>query len=215
LYYKGAKVGVASSNTDLHGHGESIRRELRKRIPGDRRLRALDVGTGFGINVKFLAQSLSKGSALWTVDPSKEVLTNVEAAIAKDVVRKIGFVEASADDMPFEDGFFDVVTSVMVLHHIAELEPALKEMARVLRPGGTLLIVDYKPEAAHELEFATLHEKEDFFAPALVARHLRKFGTSARAHDKGVWYLVEARREGPISTGRARGKAGGRTRSAG
>src|SRR5271169_6312938 len=98
-----------SGNTDLHGYGEEIRREVGSRIPRDKRLKVLDVGTGFGINVAFLAHWLSKGSAIWTVDPSKEVLDNVEASLAKESVREVRFVEAAADDLGFADDFFDVV----------------------------------------------------------------------------------------------------------
>ena len=51
-----------------------------------------------------------------TVDPSKEVLTEVKAAIAGEgSARMVRFVEATADDLDFGDGFFDVVVSVMVL----------------------------------------------------------------------------------------------------
>jgi ubiquinone/menaquinone biosynthesis C-methylase UbiE len=197
FYYKGGKMIVASRNTDLHGYGEAIRGELGRRIPRGRKLRVLDVGTGFGINVAFLAGWLSKGSSIWTVDPSKEVLTDVKAALYKESVRPVKFAVATADDLDFGDGFFDVVVSVMVLHHIEKLQPALKEMARVLKPGGTLVIVDYKPEASHLLEFRTRHEEADFFAPSAVAKGIGRLGMVGRSSDFGVWYLVEAKKETP------------------
>jgi len=188
---------VASRNTDLHGYGESIRRELGRRIPRGKKLKVLDVGTGFGINVAFLAGWLSKGSAVWTVDPSKEVLTDVKAALDKESARLVRFGVATADDLDFGDDFFDVVVSVMVLHHIEKLQPALKEMARVLKPGGTLVIVDYKPEASHRLEFRTRHEEADFFGPAAVVKGVGRLGMVGRPSDFGVWYLVEAKKEMP------------------
>ncbi len=199
MFYKGGKMVAASPNTDLHGYGEAIRLELGRRIPRGKKLKVLDVGTGFGINLEFLASWLSKGSAIWTVDPSKEVLTNVAATLAKDAAGRVNFVEASADDLDFADGFFDVVVSVMVLHHIERLQPALKEIARVLRPGGTLVIVDYKPAASHELEFQTRHEEADFFEPAAVVKGLGRLGLAGRPSDFGVWYLVEARKERPTA----------------
>ena len=188
---------VASRNTDLHGYGESIRRELGRRIPRGKKLKVLDVGTGFGINVAFLAGWLSKGSAVWTVDPSKEVLTDVKAALDKESARLVRFGVATADDLDFGDDFFDVVVSVMVLHHIEKLQPALKEMARVLKPGGTLVIVDYKPEASHRLEFRTRHEEADFFGPAAVVKGVGRLGMVGRPSDFGVWYLVQAKKEMP------------------
>ncbi len=196
FHYKGRKMTVASSNTDLHGYGEAIRGEMGRRIPRDKRLKVLDVGTGFGINVTFLARWLSRGSAIWTVDPSKEVLEDVKAALDAESARLVRFAVATAEDLDFEDGFFDLVASVMVLHHLGKLRPALREMVRVLRPGGRLLVVDYKPEASHQLEFMTKHEEKDFFKPAAVLAGVRRTGIRGSASDFGVWYLVEARKPG-------------------
>jgi len=50
------------------------------------------------------------------------------------------FVCASAERLPFPDGAFDCVWSIHVLEHVVDLEAALREMARVLRPGGLLLL---------------------------------------------------------------------------
>jgi len=214
LFYKGGKMVAASPNTDLHGYGEEIRKELGSRIPRNKKLKVLDVGTGFGINVEFLTGWLSRGSAIWTVDPSMEVLTEVRATLGKGGAGRVSFVEASADDLDFEDGFFDVVVSVMVLHHIEKLQPALKEMARVLRPGGTLIVVDYKPKASHELEFRTRHDQGDFFEPSAVAKGIGRLGMAGRPNDFGIWYLVEAKKGRPnaprpaVRAARAKARSG-------
>ncbi len=197
-------MAATSPNTDLHGYGDAIRKELGRRVPRDKKLKVLDVGTGFGINVAYLAKRLSKGSEIWTVDPSTEVLVNVKADLAEAAAR-VNFVEATADDMDFGDGFFDLVVSVMVLHHIEKLRPALREMARVTKPGGSMVIVDYKPEASRELEFKTLHEEEDFFTPRAVSETLRELGLSPKPSDFGVWYLVEAKKRASARPARARG----------
>jgi len=194
LFYKRGKMVASSPNTDLHGYGEAIRTELRRRIPRNRMLKVLDVGTGFGINVAFLVHWLSEGSTIWSVDPSKEVLAKMKAMLGKENARRVRFAVATADDLEFEDGFFDVVVSVMVLHHIEELQPALAEMARVLKPAGTLILVDYKPEASRELEFLTRHEESDFFQPEAVAEGIGKLSLAARPRDFGIWYLVEAKK---------------------
>lgn len=216
FFYKGSKSPESSaspSSTDLHGFGEAIRKELASRLPLER-VKVLDVGTGFGINAAFLARYLPKGSLVWTVDPSKEVLDEVEASLSKQGVRGVRFVEAAADRLPFEDGAFDAVVSVMVLHHIEELGPALSEMWRVLRPGGPLILVDYKPEASRELEFKARHDEEDFFAPSAVAEEMVKLGIEPEAGDYRVWYMVSAVKR-PTAP-RRRGRAGpGRRRAAG
>lgn len=213
MFYKGGKLTAASPNTDLHGYGEEIRRAMGKRIPRDKKLKVLDVGTGFGMNVAFLADWLSKGSEVWTVDPSEDVLTDVKAMLAKDAALRVKFMQATADDLDFADGFFDYVVSVMVLHHLEKLQPALKEMARVLRPGGMLIVVDYLPKASHELEFRTRHEEADFFKPAAVVTGMGRLGMAGRPGDHGMWYLVEAKKARPraspsaVKDGRARARS--------
>jgi ubiquinone/menaquinone biosynthesis C-methylase UbiE len=186
-------MAVASQKSDLHGHGAAIRKELGKRIATDRKLRALDVGTGFGINVTFLLRHLMKGSEVWTVDPSKEVLDKIKDDLGEKGA-KVGFLNASADDMEFEDEYFDVVASVMVIHHVERLQPALEEMMRVLRPGGALLMVDYAPVASKELDFSTRHDAEDFASPSDLVEGLEKLGAPAKVIDKRIWYLVEAKK---------------------
>lgn len=219
MFYKGGKMASASPNSDLHGYGEEIRKELGKRISRDKKLKVLDLGTGFGINVAFLARWLAKGSAVWTVDPSKEVLADVEAMLDSESARLVRFAVATADDLDFADGFFDLVVSVMVLHHLEELQPALKEISRVLKPGGLLLVVDYKPEASRKLEFRTRHEEADFFEPAAVAKGIGKLGmaaAAARQSDFGLWYLVEARKAGtraPLPAAAAAAERAARARS--
>jgi ubiquinone/menaquinone biosynthesis C-methylase UbiE len=207
LYYKGEKVAIASSGTDLHGHGEEIRMEIGKRIPKGKKVKVLDVGTGFGINVAFLARWLSSESSVWTVDPSKEVLGDVKASLKK-AARHVHFVETSADDLEFADGFFDYVVTVMVLHHIEKLQPSLAEMVRVLKPGGMLIIIDYKPQAAHELDFMARHKESDFFTSAQVVQGIGKHGIAGEARDFGVWYLVEGKKRKP-RTARPAALAGG------
>src|SRR5271170_6713059 len=108
--YKGEKMAVASSNTDLHGYGEAIRKELAKRIPAGKKLKALDVGTGFGINAAFLAKRLPKGSEVWTVDPSRDVLAKVADSLGTDA-KRVNFAVSSADNLKFEGGYFDAVVS--------------------------------------------------------------------------------------------------------
>ncbi len=178
---------------DFHGYGKEIRKELRKRIPSRRKVKVLDVGTGVGQNATFLARHLSSNSEIWSIDPSGEVLASARTALGKKASR-IRFVQASADKLDFADSSFDVVVSVMVMHHIEDPQAVLKELTRVLKSGGRLLVVDYKPEAAHELEFQSRHQEQDFFEPTMIGATVEKLGLANKAEDFGLWYLVDARK---------------------
>jgi len=196
VYKKGKKVEApVGTGCDFHGYGEEIRRQLESRIPRKKGVKILDVGTGFGINVEFLARLLPLGEKkIWSVDPSEEVLDNAKKKIQESIpelAADIEFVHGSADKISFEDGFFDAVINVMVLHHIEHLEESLREMTRVTKSGGKCILIDYAPEA-HKLEWTNPHYESDFFKPEGVKSCLTKLGMAAKLETFGLWYLIEA-----------------------
>jgi SAM-dependent methyltransferase len=67
---------------------------------------------------------------------------DIEAFAAWEDAPGLRFQVADAEELPFEDGSFDLVHSRDSLHHMASPERALREYRRVLRPGGTALIVE-------------------------------------------------------------------------
>jgi ubiquinone/menaquinone biosynthesis C-methylase UbiE len=115
-------------------------------LSGDER--ALDVGTGAGAFALALAPLVRE---VVGVDVVPELL----AEARKRAPDNAEFVEADAEELPFAPGEFDVVCTARTFHHIARPELVLAEMTRVLRPGGTMLVVDQlapvDPLAAIEL----------------------------------------------------------------
>ena len=197
MYYKGKKVErPIAPSTDFHSYGNKIRAELATRIPKNRKIKVLDVGTGFGSGASFLAKHLSKGSKVWTIDPSKEILDNVKAKLAQDGLDSripVEFVQADAAKLDFESDFFDAIVSIMVLHHIEDLEAVLRELLRVLKRGGRLLLVDYAPKAGKELEFLKRHHESDFFESKEVMKLIQQAGVSkVKLKSIKLWYLVDA-----------------------
>ena len=96
----------------------------------------LDLATGSGD----LAIALQKAC------PAATVIAADFCQPMLDVARKKGvpnLVQADALDLPFEDGSFDAVTVAFGLRNMASWERALREMARVLRPGGLLAVLDF------------------------------------------------------------------------
>jgi SAM-dependent methyltransferase len=109
----------------IEGFVDEICRQLGKRRP-----RILDVGCGTGANI----QMLSKFGLAEGVDVSHEAL---EFCRARGVAKvKQGVAEA----LPYEDASFDLVTGLDVVEHLDDDVAGLKEMRRVLRPGGRALV---------------------------------------------------------------------------
>lgn len=102
--------------------------------------RGLDVGCGTGVLAERLA---GRGYEMTGVDPSEGMLE-----VLAERAPSVRAVRASGDDLPFDDGSFDLVLTVAALHHIAEpaaVRATLGEMVRVARPGGRILVWDHNP----------------------------------------------------------------------
>jgi ubiquinone biosynthesis O-methyltransferase len=123
--------------SDLGTITERIERQLIIELVGDiRGKRVLDVGCGDGA----LAIELRKsGAAVTGIDVSDAMIT-----AARERARAHGadcrFSVAAAEALPFAAGHFDVVVAVTILCFVDDQEPVFREMARVLRPGGRLVI---------------------------------------------------------------------------
>lgn len=98
--------------------------------------RVLDVGCGPGNYTRWLAEAAGGGLTVG-LDASE---TMVAAAAARKQGDNIAYLRGDASALPFEDGSFDVVCSVGVIHLVEEPLVALGEMVRVLAPGGRLLV---------------------------------------------------------------------------
>ena len=100
-------------------------------------LRALDVGCGPGNISVGLAQAVEPGT-LYGID-REESQVNLARALAASLQRENAvFHVGNATDLPFEDGFFDVVHCHDVLMHIPDTQAVLTEVKRVLKPGGII-----------------------------------------------------------------------------
>jgi 2-polyprenyl-6-hydroxyphenyl methylase / 3-demethylubiquinone-9 3-methyltransferase len=98
-------------------------------------LQALDVGCGGG----YLTEELTRlGSSVTGVDPSSASIAAAQAH-AKSNGLDLVYQVARAESLPFPDGSFDLVTCCDVLEHVDDLNLALAEIARVLKPGGIFL----------------------------------------------------------------------------
>ena len=107
----------------------------------------LDLGTGTGRLLEFLAPLYARAIG---IDASADMLAVARANLDRTGVTRAQVRLGDIQHLPFVRNSFDVVTIHQVLHYLDEPERAIAEAARVLRPGGRLLIVDFAP---HDLEF--------------------------------------------------------------
>ena len=105
--------------------------------------RGLDVGCGVGLYTLWLAEAVGPAGRVLGIEPSAE---RVEAARALAGERlgppRLEFREGDGTAVDAADGTFDWLWCGNVLHHIADTGAALKEFARVVRPGGRLVILE-------------------------------------------------------------------------
>jgi SAM-dependent methyltransferase len=109
---------------------------VREILDGLPRGIALDAACGTGRHSAYLA---SLGHTVIGTDSSAAMLER-----AREKVPDGTFHEADLHDLPLPDDHVDIVVCALALMHIPEIEPALAELVRVLRPGGSLVISDWR-----------------------------------------------------------------------
>lgn len=124
----------------------------------------LDVGTGTGRLLELLAPFTPRGLG---VDASRAMLALARARLSKPELAHCAVRQADMYRLPFPAGSFDTAVLQMVLHYAEDPAAALAEAARVLRPGGRLLVVDLAPHARSDLAEKFAHRWPGFDDGAL------------------------------------------------
>jgi len=102
--------------------------------------RVLEVGIGSGMNLPFYRGK--EVEHLTAIDPRQELWERRQVDLAS-LDFEVEFFRVSAQNLPFSDASFDVVVSTSTLCSIKHVEEALKEIYRVLKPGGKLLFGEH------------------------------------------------------------------------
>jgi ubiquinone/menaquinone biosynthesis C-methylase UbiE len=101
--------------------------------------RVLDVGCGTGYLLRQLAARAPGAAELAGIDPAPAM---IEAARALADDERLSFAAGVAERLPFPDGHFDLLVSTTSFDHWADQQRGLTECARVLAPGGQLVLAD-------------------------------------------------------------------------
>jgi ubiquinone/menaquinone biosynthesis C-methylase UbiE len=180
---RAARAAAAQSYFAAHaGEWDRIRRlhiaeqEVERAIVAtlaDRDFRSLlDLGTGTGRMLELFGPHIARGLG---IDLSPAMLALARARLDRAALRHCSVRQGDIYDLALPKDSFDVVLVHQVLHYLDDGAGAIREAARVLRPGGRLLVVDFAPHDVEFLRDEHAHRRLGF-APEIVAQWMSAAG---------------------------------------
>ena len=141
--------------------------------------RVLDVGCGKGRFARVFHEQ-EPDAELWGLDISPEMLRHVPEGIHTRA--------GSMTELPFDDAFFDAAYATESLEHAVEIERAVAEICRVVKPGGRIAIIDKNAEQWGKLETP---EWERWFTRRELERMLGRHCDEVKSRSISYWEDVE------------------------
>jgi SAM-dependent methyltransferase len=131
-------VAAHYAEGDYHSKGPDLAPMLEAgKLDGSERV--LDIGSGPGHTALLFATAAREVVA---TDPTAAMLDQGRRIAGERGLTNVTFELTSAESLPFADDSFDRVTSRQSAHHYADIRAALREVSRVLRPGGSFVLID-------------------------------------------------------------------------
>jgi len=119
----------------------------------------MELGCGSGAFTTFTARAVGEAGKVYAVDIQLKMLQQLERKLSKTENQDITNIElkqAGAYDLPFADGSLDLVYMVTVFQEIPDRGRALREIRRVLKPGGILAVTEFLPDPDYALRSTTI-----------------------------------------------------------
>lgn len=150
--------------------------------------KVLDVAGGSGDMALQFSKKIGVNGRFTLTDINAKMLAQGRKNLLDKGVFAVDFVQANAEHLPFSEGIFDCVSIAFGLRNVTDKDAALKEMYRVLKPGGRLLILEFA-----KTDNALLKKFYDFYSFNIIP----KLGQMI-ANDAGSYqYLAESIRQHP------------------
>jgi ubiquinone/menaquinone biosynthesis C-methylase UbiE len=128
------------------GGEKRARNRVLRLLPNEPNLRLLDVAVGDGVYLPWLPESWS----VFGVDVSP---VQLEACKGRIAGRNVQLAQGEAEQLPVRDGAFDACLSIGAFNYFNDPEKSLREMARAVKPGGTIVVCDEIPDLSSRLPF--------------------------------------------------------------
>lgn len=169
------------------GQDPRWRRFLVSRVPDDA-LRVLDVASGTAAVAIELARAVPERRVVG-VDQSPEMLASGRARVARAGLEdRIELREARAETLPFGDAEFDALTFTYLLRYVDDVRATLHELARVVRPGGVVAMLEFALPRGAARPLWELYVRAGLpAAGAAVSRAWRDVGRFLGPSIRGFW----------------------------
>jgi len=131
---------AALYDTVMGGAEQACLRSWRAALIGEASGRVLEIGAGTGASMAFYGDAVTH---LIAAEPDRHMRRRLLAGVPAELPFGFESSSATADALPFDAGSFDTVVSTLVLCSVGSLQGSLREIFRVLEPGGQLLFLEH------------------------------------------------------------------------
>lgn len=157
IAYRDAHADELASLQDLYVGEAAVEAALLDMLTSEEPIgRLLDIGTGSGRILELLAPHSEQSVGL---DVDHEMLALARASLGEAQLARVTVRHGDLHRPPFEAGSFDVAVMHHVLHLLDSPDGAIADAARLLRPGGRLLVADFAPHELEELRSSHGHRR--------------------------------------------------------
>jgi ubiquinone/menaquinone biosynthesis C-methylase UbiE len=141
----------------------------------------LDVATGTGLMARDLAPHVAH---ITGIDVTLKILAQARRITADSGIANLTFDDGNATALPYPDDRFDVVISRIAVHHFENPEVELREMRRVCKPHGRVVIVDITASDDPSIADAQNRSHTTAFCPSDLRALLKLLGAQCQAHQR-------------------------------